>query len=110
MEDRIQSTDSIVTTIDNMEQQWNDGILRRDVASAASFHAKEFKLVVGAEGETLQVIPRDLWLSVLPRYVVHSNEIADMHVSVWNDVAVAKVDEVASLIPCVPGGVCDETA
>lgn len=89
MEDGTPSTDAIVTTIDNMERQWNDAILRRDVASAASFHAKEFKLVVAAEGQPLQVISRELWLSVLPRYVIHSHEITDMHVSVWNDVAVA---------------------
>lgn len=31
---------------------------------------------------------RELWLSVLPRYVIHRHEITDMHVSIWNDLAV----------------------
>ncbi|WP_348264047.1 nuclear transport factor 2 family protein [Telmatobacter sp. DSM 110680] len=89
MEGKDQSANAMVATINNMERQWNDAILRRDVASAASFQAPEFKLVVGAEGQPLQVIPRELWLSVLPRYVIHRHEITDVHVSIWNDVAVA---------------------
>jgi ketosteroid isomerase-like protein len=89
MEDKAQSPDAMVATIHGTERQWNDAILRRDVASAASFQAPEFTLLVGAEGQPLQVIPRELWLSVLPRYVIHHHEITDMHVSIWNDVAVA---------------------
>lgn len=34
------------------------------------------------------MIPRELWLSVLPRYVIRGHEITDMHVSVWNDFAI----------------------
>jgi hypothetical protein len=89
MDHRAQAPDAIVATIGDTERRWNDAILRRDVASAASFQAPEFKLIVGAEGQPLQVIPRELWLSVLPRYVIHRHEITDMHVSIWNDVAVA---------------------
>ena len=89
MEDKAQSRDAMLATIESMERDWNDAILTRDVASAASFQASEFKLIVGAEGQPLQVIPKELWLSVLPRYVIHRHEITDMHVSIWNDVAVA---------------------
>ena len=89
MEDRGQSTEETVATIEDLERRWNDAILRRDVAAAASFQADEYKLIIGAEGQRLQVIPRELWLSVLPRYVIHRHEITDMHVSVWEDVAVA---------------------
>ena len=74
--------------IESAERLWNDAILRRDVDSAASFMAPEFKLVIGVEGQSLQVVPRDLWLSVLPRYVIHGHEITDMHVSIWNDLAI----------------------
>lgn len=89
MTDRAQSRDAIVVDIEDRERLWNDAILRRDVSSAAGFQAPEFKLIVGAEGQSLQVIPRELWLSVLPRYVIHRHEITDMHVSIWNDLAVA---------------------
>ena len=34
------------------------------------------------------MIPKELWLSTLPRYVIHDHEITDMHVSIWNDLAV----------------------
>ena len=75
MEGSTQAKDAFVAIIDDMERKWNDAILKRDVASAASFQAPEFKLVIGAEGQPLQVIPRELWLSVLPRYVIHRHEI-----------------------------------
>jgi hypothetical protein len=88
MADIAQSRDLMVVDIENMERLWNDAILRRDVDSAGSILAPEYKLVIGVEGQSLQVIPRELWLSVLPRYVIHSHEIADMHVSIWNDLAV----------------------
>jgi hypothetical protein len=85
MADIAQSRDAIT----NMERLWNDAILRRDLDSAASFMEPEFKLVIGVEGQSLQVIPRELWLSALPRYVIHGHEITDVHVSIWNDLAVA---------------------
>ena len=34
------------------------------------------------------MISRELWLSVLPRYVIHSHEITDMRVSIWDDLSV----------------------
>ena len=89
MEDMAQQKDARVVAIEKMERLWNDAILRRDVDSAADFLAPEYRLVIGVEGQSLQVIPRELWLSALPRYVIHGHEITDMHVSVWNDLAVA---------------------
>ncbi len=88
MADITQSRDAMLVDIKNMERLWNDAILRRDVGSAASFLAPEFKLIVGVESQSLQVIPRELWLSALPRYVINGHEITDMHVSIWNDLAV----------------------
>src|SRR5271168_1625074 len=88
MADIAQSRDAKVLDIENTERLWNDAILRRNVDSAASFLAPEYKLVIGVEGQSLQVIPRELWLSVLPRYVIHGHRITDMHVSIWNDLAV----------------------
>ena len=88
MADIAQSRDAMVVDIENMERLWNDAILRRDVDAAASFQASEFRLVIGVEGQSLQVIPKELWLSALPRYVIHDHEITDMHVSIWNDLAV----------------------
>lgn len=88
MADIAQSKDAMVVDIENMERLWNDAILRRDVDSAAGFLAPEYKLVIGVEDQPLQVIPRELWLSVLPRYVIHRHEITDMHVSIWDDLAV----------------------
>ena len=79
----------MVVDIKNSERLWNAAILRRDVDSAAEFMAPEFRLVIGVEGQSLQVVSRELWLSALPRYVIHNHEIADMHVSVWNDLAVS---------------------
>jgi hypothetical protein len=79
----------MVADIENMERLWNDAILRRDAESAAGIMAPEYKLIIGVEGQPLQVIPRELWLTVLPRYVIHGHEITDIHVSVSNDVAVA---------------------
>jgi hypothetical protein len=75
----------MVAAVENMERLWNDAILRREVDSAASFLAPEFKLVIGVKGQSLQVIPRELWLSALPRYVIHAHEITDMHVSIWSE-------------------------
>ena len=89
MKDGVRSKEAVVAEIENLEGQWNDAILRRDVAAAASLQADEYKLIIGAEGQPLQVIPRELWLSVLPRYVIQRHEVSDMHVSVWDDVAVA---------------------
>ena len=88
MANREQSRDAIVADIEKTERFWNEAILKRDVESAASFLAPEFKLVIGVEGQSLQLIPKELWLSVLPRYVIHSHEITDMHVTIWNDLAV----------------------
>ena len=88
MADIAQSKDALVVDIENMERLWNDAILRRDVDTAASFQASEFELVIGVEGQSLQVIPKELWLSALPRYVIHEHEVTDMHVSIWNDLAV----------------------
>ena len=88
MADLAQSRDAFIVDVENMEQLWNEAILRRDVDSAASSLAPEFKLIIGVEGQSLQVIPRELWLSVLPRYVIHGHRITDMHVSIWNDLAV----------------------
>ena len=88
MADIAQSRDALVVDIENMERLWNDAILRRDVDSAAGFQASEFRLVIGVDGQSLQVIPKELWLSALPRYVIHDHEITDMHVSIWNDLAV----------------------
>jgi hypothetical protein len=88
MADIAQSRHAMVVEIEKMERLWNDAILRRDVDSAASILAPEYKLVIGVEGQSLQVISRELWLSVLPRYVIHSHDITDMHVSIWDNLAV----------------------
>lgn len=88
MADLAQSRDAVVLDIEKTERLWNDAILRRDVDSAAGFLAPEYRLIIGVEAQSLQVISRDLWLSVLPRYVIHSHEITDMHVSIWHDLAV----------------------
>ncbi len=88
MADLAQSRNAVVLDIEKMERLWNDAILRRDADSAASFLAPEYRLIIGVEAQSLQVISRDLWLSVLPRYVIHSHEITDMHVSLWDNLAV----------------------
>ena len=88
MADLAQLRDAVVLDIEKTERLWNDAILRRDVYSAASFLAPEYRLIIGVEAQSLQVISRDLWLSALPRYVIHSHEITDMHVSIWHDLAV----------------------
>jgi hypothetical protein len=88
MADIAQSRHAVVVDIEKMERLWNDAILRRDVDSAARILAPEYKLVIGVEGQSLQVISRELWLSVLPRYVIHSHDITDMHVSIWDNLAV----------------------
>ena len=88
MADSAQSRDAVVLDIEKTERLWNDAILRRDVDSAAGFLAPEYRLIIGVEAQSLQVISRDLWLSALPRYVIHSHEITDMHVSIWHDLAV----------------------
>jgi hypothetical protein len=89
MEYRAQSRDASAVAIENMERLWNEAILRRDVDFAAGILAPEYKLVIGVEGQSLQVITRELWLSALPCYVIHGHEITDTHVSIWNDLAVA---------------------
>ncbi len=88
MADRSKSGDAMAAGVENAERLWNDAILRRDVDSAADFLAPEFRLIIGVEAQSLQVISRELWLSALPRYVIHSHQITDMHVSVWNELAV----------------------
>jgi hypothetical protein len=88
MADIAQSRHAMFVDIEKMERLWNDAILRRDVDSAASILAPEYELVIGVEGQSLQVISRELWLSVLPRYVIHSHDITDMHVSIWDNLAV----------------------
>jgi hypothetical protein len=85
MADIAHSRDAVFVDIEKLERLWNDAILKRDVDSAASFLVPEYKLVIGVEGQSLQVIPRELWLSALPRYVIRGHEITDMLVSVWND-------------------------
>jgi hypothetical protein len=82
------SGEATTVNVENAERSWNDAISRRDVDSAAKYLASEFRLIIGVEGQSLQVVSRELWLSALPRYVIHRHEIRDMHVSVWNDLAV----------------------
>ena len=89
MAEAARSKDAMAEDIENIERLWNAAILRRDVDNAAGFQAPEYKLIIGVEGQSLQVVSRELWLSALPRYVIHRHEITDMHVSVWNDLAVA---------------------
>jgi hypothetical protein len=86
--DIAQSRDAKVLDIKNVERLWNDAILTRNIDSAASFLAPEYRLVIGVEGQSLQVIAREVWLSALPRYVIRQHKISDTHVSIWNDVAV----------------------
>ena len=88
MADEAKWEDAMAVDVETAERLWNDAILRRDVDSAADFLAPEFRLVIGVEGQSLQVISRELWLSALPRYVIHGHSITDIHVSVWNDLAV----------------------
>lgn len=89
MAEEAQPRDERVVDVEKMERFWNDAILKRDVDIAARFQAPEFQLVIGVEGQPLQVVTRELWLSALPRYVIHEHQITDMHVSIWNDLAVA---------------------
>ena len=87
--DTAKSPDARIVDVENMERAWNDAILSRNVDSASNFQAPEFRLVIGVEGQPLQVVTRELWLSALPRYVIRRHQITDMHVSIWNDLAVA---------------------
>lgn len=48
MADIAHSRDAVVVDIKKLERLWNDAILRRDVDSAASFLAPEYKLVIGS--------------------------------------------------------------
>jgi hypothetical protein len=87
--DMPKSTEEMVAEIEDMERVWNEANLRRDVDFATNLLAPEFKLIIGVEGKSFQVLPREQWLSVLPHYVIQSYEITDMRVSIWNDLAVA---------------------
>ena len=89
MADVAKSKDAVVVDIKDSERLWNAAILRRNVDDAAEFMASEFRLVIGVEGQSLQVVSRELWLSALPRYVIHNHEITDMHISVWDNLAVS---------------------
>jgi hypothetical protein len=68
MTDMSKSTEEMVAKIEDMERLWND----------ANLLAPEFKLIIGVEGKSLQVLPRERWLSVLPHHVIQSYEITDM--------------------------------
>jgi hypothetical protein len=78
MTDMSKSTEEMVAKIEDMERLWNDANLRRDVDFATNLLAPEFKLIIGVEGKSLQVLPRERWLSVLPHHVIQSYEITDM--------------------------------
>jgi hypothetical protein len=69
MADIAQSRDAFVVHIENMERLWNDAILRRDVDSAAIFQASEFRLVIGVEGQSLQVCLAS-WFGPLRHFVL----------------------------------------
>ena len=78
--------------VQHAERTWNAAILTRDRDIVLPHMAEEYRLLIGIENQPLRIMPRAEWLAALPNYRIHRQELHDMHVSVWNDVAVATLN------------------
>ena len=78
--------------VEQAERSWNAAILSRDCDRAALHMAPEYRLIVGIEDQPLRVMPRETWLAQLPNYHIHRQEIHDLHVSAFGEVAVATLN------------------
>ncbi len=70
------------------EDRWLQAVLQRDVAAAESILHRDYVLIVGIEGQPLQVYPRAQWLAMLPHYRISAHSITDRQVRLYGDVAV----------------------
>jgi ketosteroid isomerase-like protein len=71
-----------------LEKSWNAGIQSRDVQLMEQFLADGYFLGIGVKGRPLTVVPRKTWLASLPNYKVESYSIDDIHVGVYDKMAV----------------------
>jgi ketosteroid isomerase-like protein len=78
--------------VEHAERKWNAAILSRDHEIAAQHLAPEYRLIIGIEDQPLHFLPREEWLAQLPNYRIHRQQLHEMHVSVWGDVAVATLN------------------
>ena len=71
------------------ELAWNAAVKARDVAQAASFQTEDYFLGVGLPGADVAVIPRKVWLQVLPGYVITEMKVGEMAIRVYGNTATA---------------------
>jgi hypothetical protein len=71
------------------EHEFNDIVKARDVEKARGIQAMGFRLLIRVEGPTLAEWGQELWLKMLPKYIIDSDCIDDIKILVLGDVAVA---------------------
>ena len=75
--------------IKDIELQWAIAIQRQDTVSMSNFLSEKYFLAIGVQGESLKIVPRNVWLNTLKFYVTNSFKIDDIQVHLYGDTAVA---------------------
>ena len=83
----LDSTDE--QTIREREKAWNSAILKADVASAETFLATDYFLVIAVPGKPLVTVSRKQWLETLKVYFLEEMNLGEMLVHFYGDVATA---------------------
>lgn len=72
-----------------LEKSFAAAIKSQDTMQTKKFQADTYFLAIGVQGTSIQIVPRERWLSVLKDYVTESFTIDDIKVNVYGNTAVA---------------------
>ena len=73
----------------DLEKSFAVAIKTQDTLQTKKFQSDTYFLAIGVQGMSLQIIPRERWLSGLKDYVTESFSIDDVKVNVYGNMAVA---------------------
>ena len=71
-----------------LERQWATAIQHQDTAAMSRFLTDSYVLAIAVQGQPLQLVPRDAWLSALKDYQTESFHVDDSRVHVYGATAV----------------------
>lgn len=84
-----QNTLDVKKEIIALEHAFAKAIQSRDTILTKAFQDESYYLAFTVDSMPVQIVPRQSWLNVLEDYVTHSFSIDDIHVNVYDNVAVA---------------------
>ncbi len=83
------SSKTIEEEILELEKSFADAIKSQDTGQTKNYLSDKYFLAIGVQGMSLQIVPRDRWLSTLKAYVTTAFSIDDIKVNVYGKTAVA---------------------